>query len=610
MFRELVQYGEELERKGKLPPVGFYSYSEPIYWVVHLRKEGSYIEKTELDIERPYCGRTVSIEAHLLVDEAGYVFGLPENKSGNNDSKKHLSFIELTRKFLKSDTLKSSELRQAVELMLKVLESKTLHSDPRFKDIEPKHWISFQTTFDPLSEKHLFEHEEARQFWLEEMQRRTGNKPPVCGECATCGEHKQLIRRIPLPVKLLGRPAPLHSLNKNAFVSHQSSSKDAYIGVCFKCADTASRAFNYLSNSEQHKRILVFNSKNGEGLENQFALFWASTPEVKAQIEINEETFEFDDLVAGLALAIANEHPIKGKPKAEIAQLAQLLDANWKIKDGILNLSDIGFNLGILSPNVGRIALREWISVSIEQLKSHYANYLKATRIISSEGDEFRSFSVADLIHAVASSNPNLSRALLRTLMLGNNPPHILLNAALVKFSNPHVFNDHKAKNPLDCFKARQRQQQLISSIKLCLFFKQEEDMSELNPNHRTQAYLCGRLLAILEEAQQRASGFGLNTTLVDRFYGAASTAPGTVFGNLIRLSTTGHLPKIGKEVNEQIETVIADLDNAGGFPKILTQLEQAEFALGFYHQRASYRANRKSKQSTTPIQSAQGGSQ
>jgi CRISPR-associated protein Csd1 len=606
VFRELVQYGEELEKKGNLPPVGFYSYGAPIHWVVHLRTEGAYLEKTELDIERPYCGRANSVEAHLLSDEAGYVFGLPDEKKDGNDPKtvkrakdKFEAFRSLIRAFLESESLRDPGLKTAIKLLLDTLEMNQLQSDPRFKDIESKQWISFQTDSGALSGLNLFQHDDARHFWVAEMRRRTANEPPVYGECATCGEHMQLIYKIPLGVKLVG-VTPLHSLNADAFVSYRASDKGAHIGLCFDCADTASRAFNYLSNSEQHRRTMVFNSDKRDGLENQFALFWVSTSEARnPMLEVGDQIFDFDLFASDLALAIAEKRPIEGEPRAELAQLAQLLEATWRVKDGVLNLADVGFNLGILSPNVGRIALREWITVSLEQLKINYARYFKATRIVSSFGDAPKSFSVSNLVNAVDSRNPNLSRELLRTLMLGHAPPREILDRALRIFRNPNILQNSREG---------WRQQQLMSGIKLYLFFKQEEDMNELNPNHRNQAYLCGRLLAILEEAQQRASNFGLNTTLVNRFYGAASTAPGTVFGNLVRLSTTGHLPKIGKEINEHVETVLSQLAEIGNFPAILTQLEQAEFALGFYQQRASYRASRKSKQQTLQVQPVQGG--
>lgn len=117
--------------------------------------------------------------------------------------------------------------------------------------------------------------------------------------------------------------------------------------------------------------------------------------------------------------------------------------------------------------------------------------------------------------------------------------------------------------------------------------------MEKLDPSYGSSAYLCGRLLAVLEEAQLRASSFRLNRTIVDRFYGSASTAPAATFGGLVRLATTAHLPDVGKEVNQLTETVLAQLDDVGGFPKTLTLTQQAEFALGFYHQRAAFRKGR-----------------
>ena len=45
-----------------------------------------------------------------------------------------------------------------------------------------------------------------------------------------------------------------------------------------------------------------------------------------------------------------------------------------------------------------------------------------------------------------------------------------------------------------------------------------------LNPQHPETAYHCGRLLAVLEEAQ-RAAMPRVTNTIVDRFFGTASSA-------------------------------------------------------------------------------------
>lgn len=110
-----------------------------------------------------------------------------------------------------------------------------------------------------------------------------------------------------------------------------------------------------------------------------------------------------------------------------------------------------------------------------------------------------------------------------------------------------------------------------------------------LNPNHDSPAYHCGRLLAVLENIQREA--VDPNTTLVDRYYGTASTAPASVFGNLLR-SAQSHLGKLRRSDDKrglggyfqgQLEDIMAEL---GGFPNTLSAQDQALFALGYYQQR------------------------
>ena len=125
--------------------------------------------------------------------------------------------------------------------------------------------------------------------------------------------------------------------------------------------------------------------------------------------------------------------------------------------------------------------------------------------------------------------------------------------------------------------------------------------MEQLNEKEGRPSYLCGRLLAILEEIQhQHALPKKLNATLVDRFYGTASTAPQSVFGTLLSMATKAHMAKLRKErfkkheeLEEQLEDVSARIMKGCGFPKILNMREQAEFALGFYTQRSVFRKQR-----------------
>jgi CRISPR-associated protein Csd1 len=69
----------------------------------------------------------------------------------------------------------------------------------------------------------------------------------------------------------------------------------------------------------------------------------------------------------------------------------------------------------------------------------------------------------------------------------------------------------------------------------------------------------------------------------------------------LIRTLEMGHLPKIRKkwragydELRESLENIGKKLDEAGGYPVTLSLQDQAEFALGFYCQRAEFRKPKK----------------
>lgn len=197
-----------------------------------------------------------------------------------------------------------------------------------------------------------------------------------------------------------------------------------------------------------------------------------------------------------------------------------------------------------------------------------------------------RPISIGSIVQSLLSENPNIVRGLLRTAYLGVLPPSELRFSAVKRLRNPKIWMESRET---------WRLQALMAAIKLSLFHRKEEasTMKTLNSERNHQAYLCGRLLAILEEAQLRSANFNLNRTLVERYYGAASTSPAATFGGLLRVASMAYFPDVGREINILVEEVIDRLDAAGGFPKTLTLSEQAEFALGFYHQRALFRAAR-----------------
>ena len=107
-----------------------------------------------------------------------------------------------------------------------------------------------------------------------------------------------------------------------------------------------------------------------------------------------------------------------------------------------------------------------------------------------------------------------------------------------------------------------------------------------LDEKNTNRGYRLGRLFAVLERVQQDANP-GLNATIRDRYFGAASATPRAVFPQLLRLAQH-HVAKAtyGGGSDRLIEAIVSDLDD---FPTHLSLKDQGLFILGYYHQRQAF---------------------
>lgn len=109
-----------------------------------------------------------------------------------------------------------------------------------------------------------------------------------------------------------------------------------------------------------------------------------------------------------------------------------------------------------------------------------------------------------------------------------------------------------------------------------------------LDRTNPSPAYRMGRLFAALEKIQEEASP-GLNATIRDRYYGAASSTPVAVFTTLLRLKNS-HLKKLSIGRGLWFEKLLGEILGAvADFPKHLPLPDQGRFALGYYHQRQDF---------------------
>ncbi len=119
-----------------------------------------------------------------------------------------------------------------------------------------------------------------------------------------------------------------------------------------------------------------------------------------------------------------------------------------------------------------------------------------------------------------------------------------------------------------------------------------------LNTEREEPAYQLGRLFAAMEKAQEDALN-GINDTIKDRFFGAASATPASVFPRLTRLSQH-HLRKLEKGKRIHFERTMQEIcSKFDSFPSHLNLSEQGLFVLGYYHQRQDFFTKKKDKQPT-----------
>lgn len=617
MFRELVDLGRALEERKKLPPTGFYAYGSPIRWIVRLWPDRVELQSVELPRPRPYSGRTSGTEAHLLADEAAYALGASHRQKEGIDPRapeKHALFLELLRAFVSSEQLRDPALRQAVGWLEHCLQDGLITRDEQFGKVEAKDWVSFVPEEGPLKLDHLFEHADAKAFWIEEMQRRCApgegkTKHMVPGVCSVCGkEVETLVGKLPMGVKLAGTN-PLHSLNADSFTSFiggAATSKKAHLGICFACGDTASRAFNCLSDDQFRHRALYRHPHKRDNLANQTAFFW-----LKVMPPL---------LVGGSTLDLNEDGPVPfsdavvAAPPAHESQLDRLLTTPFKSSDSAFTLDDYAFYLAILSPNVGRIAIREWIAVSLNDIKRPIALFRDSMRVIRPNGAPPSCASILDITRGLGVPYPDVARSLIRCAYTGVNPPASLvslaarrLNFLFMHESDLRERQRTRPKEPETIWSDRWLHG-LAAAIKLGRFYNKEGmlTMVETNPAFESPAYHSGRLLAVLEEAQQlyhwRRYGKLLDSTIVTRGYGGVSSNPRAVVP-FIKIATMAHLPDVelsyvgGDRYRVEVENIIARIAELGGFPEPLSLEEQADFALGFYHQRAQLPARPPLKQ-------------
>ncbi|MFN4325606.1 MAG: type I-C CRISPR-associated protein Cas8c/Csd1 [Azonexus sp.] len=238
-----------------------------------------------------------------------------------------------------------------------------------------------------------------------------------------------------------------------------------------------------------------------------------------------------------------------------------------------------------LAPNAARISVRFWYAAPLHEVAQRIRQWFADLKMVRG-GKDPEYPSLFRLLAACAQQGkadnipPNLGGDIMRAILSGSAFPATWLNAAVQRCRAEQNVTYLRAAAIKACLNRSRRA--LDSS-----FIQEFSDMLDLaNTN---AAYRLGRLFAVLEKIQEEANP-GLNATIRERYYGAASSTPVAVFTTLLRLKNH-HLTKLtnrGRAVN--FERLLGEiLGGIADFPKHLSLPDQGRFSLGYYHQRQDF---------------------
>ncbi len=234
-----------------------------------------------------------------------------------------------------------------------------------------------------------------------------------------------------------------------------------------------------------------------------------------------------------------------------------------------------------LAPNAARVSVRYWITGTVDKFAYHIKQHYDDLEIV--RGKEDREFFALNtlLSHTVLDYKldniaPNLAGQVTEAIMRNIPYPKSLQHSTIRRIRAEQHITRVRAAILKACINRFNR-----------FYNKTEEDISvALDVNNTNPAYRLGRLFAVLENLQSRA----LNVeTIRERYYGAFSSTPVTVFPQLMKLRNH-HLAKLEGWQKYYFEKLIGEildgLDGSGDIPRQLNLDEQGRFAIGYYHQR------------------------
>lgn len=357
--------------------------------------------------------------------------------------------------------------------------------------------------------------------------------------------------------------ASIVSFNLDAFASY-GKNQGANAPVGQRAAFAYTTALNALLDRDSRNRVQVGDTST---------VFWAD----------GNTRFDAEYTLADFFGEPKADYPDRGRDAVKALYEAA---RSGKLPPGE---ADTRFYVLGLAPNAARVSVRFWLpGVPFAELAPrilrHFDDIAIARRYDSDpvHPSLFRLLSSLALQGKLDNVPPRLAGEWMRAILEGQPYPAALLNAAVVRCKAEREVSYLRAA-VLKAWLNRDWRRRHPDTDPDHAHHKETLDMEQPDA-----AYRLGRLFATLERVQEQAQP-GINATIRDRYYGAASTTPVAVFTTLLRLKNA-HLKKLPEGQVVNFEKLIGEiLAPLADFPRQLALPDQGRFALGYYQQRQAF---------------------
>ncbi len=557
--------------------------------IIDVRKEGPPDKngKTKLmPIEAVLPERTQKsgIDANIIEHRPLYIFGLNYDKQSNiftpedrtdKAKKSHKCFAEDNLQFTEDMT---SDIVTAYRNFIKNWAPENETENSHLLNIA-KEYSGAYFIFCLDGHPEITLHSENGEI-MQKVKTSTNNgDQKFDGICAVTGKPSEMARIHDKIKGILGGQASgglLVSFKNSAFESY--GKKQSYNG---------SISIDVMKRYTEALNILIREPKHHMYLEELTVVFWAMSNDDSAETDAFMSLFGLEDDKADAS-----------EVNEMIANAVNALSEGRKVDLSTADFDEnVMFYVTGLAPNSSRIAQKFIYRNKYGDIFTNTARHQADMLIDGSK----KQISIWRMLYEMKSpKNQNektpapVIAAVFGAILNGTRYPDTLLEIIVRRVKTDKIINYVRA----GILKA-------YINRNLRLNQKEEEIKVALDKTNTNEAYLCGRLFAVLERIQKIAADTDLNKTIKDSYFSSACSRPMLVLPRLIELAQN-HLKKCksGKKTGSAIyyNKLMGEIIDMLGteFPSTLSLQDQGRFIIGYYQQRHDFFKDKNNENNNT----------